>query len=189
MLSKLEPITYVFTYIFINCSAIYGYNVMTGVIVLFIALWGLSNKHKMLFYPAKFKLNNYVPVPTKDFNLYQSEDNPRSNCYDKPTEDNPILSLEDLLENLKGEKSAQSIIDSSGGAGGAQQQSSPQRQQSLQQPQQQEQPQQQQQQQQPQPKTAPKSSGVSGKAEMVGEVLKIIALGLAGILKAVSGGG
>jgi hypothetical protein len=110
LLSKLEPITYVFTYIFINCSAVYGYNVMTGVIVLFIALWGLSNKHKMLFYPAKFKLNNYVPVPTKDFNLYQSDDNPRSNCYNKPTVDNPLPDLNELLKNLKGETYVKNVL-------------------------------------------------------------------------------
>jgi hypothetical protein len=110
LLSKLEPITYVFTYIFINCSAVYGYNVMTGVIVLFIALWGLSNKHKMLFYPAKFKLNNYVPVPTKDFNLYQSDDNPRSNCYNEPTPDNPYQDVDELLKNLKGEEFVKEVL-------------------------------------------------------------------------------
>ena len=83
----------------------YGYNVMTGVIVLFIALWGLSNKHKMLFYPAKFK-NNYVNVPkdTTDANLYKSSDHPTSNCYDKPTENNPLKDITELLKDLKGNK-------------------------------------------------------------------------------------
>jgi hypothetical protein len=83
---------------------------MTGVIVLFIALWGLSNKHKMLFYPAKFKLNNYVPVPTKDFNLYQSDDNPRSNCYNEPTPDNPYQDVDELLKNLKGEEFVKEVL-------------------------------------------------------------------------------
>ena len=113
LLSKLEPITYIFTYIFINCSAVYGYNVMTGVIVLFIALWGLSNKHKMLFYPAKIKLDNLenVPVPTKDFNLYESNDNPISNCYDKPTVNNPLKNVPELLKQLKGNKWVQKFLN------------------------------------------------------------------------------
>ena len=105
LLSKLEPITYIFTYIFITCSAIYGYNVMSGVIVLFIALCISSHKHKMLFYPAKFK-NNYVNVPkdTTDANLYKSSDHPTSNCYDKPTDDNPLKDITELLKDLKGNK-------------------------------------------------------------------------------------
>ena len=59
----------------------------------------------MLFYPAKFK-NNYVNVPkdTTDANLYKSSDHPTSNCYDKPTENNPLKDITELLKDLKGNK-------------------------------------------------------------------------------------
>ncbi len=118
LLSKLEPITYVFTYIFINCSAIYGYNVMTGVIVLFLALWGLSNKHKMLFYPAKVKEGIYSNVVTTNQNLYKSGDNITSNCYDKPTTDNPLKDIPELLKNLKGNLYVKTLLEAKNNAGG-----------------------------------------------------------------------
>jgi hypothetical protein len=125
LLSKLEPITYVFTYIFINCSAVYGYNVMSGVIVLFLALWGLSNKHKMLFYPAKFKGGIYVNVPnvidsngSVNENLYKSADIEISNCYDKPTETNPLKGITELLKNLKGNIYVEDLLKKAAAAGG-----------------------------------------------------------------------
>jgi hypothetical protein len=125
LLSKLEPITYVITYIFINCSAIYGYNVMSGVIVLFLALWGLSNKHKMLFYPAKFKGGIYVNVPnvidsngSVNENLYKSADIEISNCYDKPTETNPLKGITELLKNLKGNIYVEDLLKKAAAAGG-----------------------------------------------------------------------
>ena len=102
LLSKVEPITYMFTYIFITCSSAYGNQVMTGVIILFLALWGLSNKHKMLYYPTKFNSAIYTLVPFATVpgnNLYNSGDNPTCGCYDNTV---PYKDIDELLKKLQG---------------------------------------------------------------------------------------
>jgi hypothetical protein len=113
LLSKIEPITYMFTYIFITCSSAYGNQVMTGVIILFLALWGLSNKHKMLYYPTKFNQNIYTIVPfSRDLdNLYDSGDSATCGCYDKTV---PYKNIDELLKNLKGTKYMETLFPKKG---------------------------------------------------------------------------
>ena len=110
LLSKVEPITYMFTYIFITCSSAYGNQVMTGVIILFLALWGLSNKHKMLYYPTKFNSAIYTLVPFATVpgnNLYNSGDNSTCGCYDNTV---PYKDIDELLKKLQGTEYMQKLF-------------------------------------------------------------------------------
>ena len=61
LLSKLEYITYIIILILILYSSYYGTTVLISVIFIFLALWGLSNKHKLLFYPY---------IPSEDNTLF-----------------------------------------------------------------------------------------------------------------------
>ena len=60
LLSKIEPITYIIAIIFFGFSAFYGTTVYIIVGIIFLALWGLSKKHQLLFYPYTPSINNNI---------------------------------------------------------------------------------------------------------------------------------